>query len=105
MATKKKTSKSTNVKKKVTAKKPTKPQDMESTKDVQVTKSARQIVSGTDALIKVSIFTPGYEPVAYEIVIPNIIHTLTVNIRKPKDLIPAILVGLRKKFGNNVRIK
>lgn len=100
-----KTSSKNKTKKKVVNKKPKKPQDMESTKNVTVTPSVRQLVTGRDALVKVSIFAPGYEPVAYEIIVPDLTLTLPLNAREPKHVFTHILTGLKKKFGLRVAKK
>lgn len=105
MTDEKKTSSKKKAKKKVAKKKPTKPQDMESTKGVTVTPSVRQVVSGRDALVKISIFVPEYEPVAYEIVIPDLTLCLPLNARSPEHVIPHIVTALKKKFGLRVKRK
>ncbi len=71
--------------------------------EIQEPKTTRQLVSGSNALIKVSIFTPDYEPQAYEVVIPEIIHSLPINARTANHIHQCILSALKLKFGLRVK--
>ncbi len=70
---------------------------------VKETKSIVQKVVGTKALVKISIFSPGYSPIAQEIVIPDIIHNTTLNHRDPKEIGTLVLMALKAKYGNKVK--
>jgi len=83
--------------------KATRPEDMESNKNVQVTKSTVPIVSGTDALIKISIFSPDHKPMGLEIKIPNITGCTPMHKRSPQEIMPHIMAGLIRKYGLTVK--
>lgn len=65
-------------------------------------KPKSKTVSGADCNISLNIFSPGHEPEEIRISVHNITGKTNINLRKPRDIANAIILGLQAKYGGKV---
>lgn len=68
-----------------------------------VSKHTIATVEGTEGRIKVNLFIPGHQPLEHTITIPNIKGCATLPARDPRLVLNAILAGLRRSYGGNIK--